>query len=436
VAVDGAGRTWVTGTTSSSQFRVVGSAVQTYAAGGGDAFVSQFSPTGELLYSSYLGGSSSDWGNAIAVDGAGAVLLTGATYSADFPVHNPVHTFRSGTASPAGADGFVTKLDPTGSSLVFSTFLGEPYSAWSQAIAADSLGSVWVGGRTDLSADLEPDTQAFLTSLGANGSALESTRLGGPGFDEITDVEVDARDDVWAAGQTSSPDFPALGAYQSLPGGGYDAFLLRYSNGPANPAGILHLASGYGADEKAGQATVTVGRIGGRSGEVSVDYATSDGAAVAPWDYSPVSGTLVLPDGATTASFSVPIFHNQVCLGDKAFSVTLSNPTGGATLGRSTAPVIIVEADPHNSGFSARFRVRDGTRPTGPAWTAAIDVPWITLSAYSGTGPTVVTATVSPTGLEPTTHYGSITITAPTALGSPVVVPVTLTIQCSEACDY
>jgi hypothetical protein len=273
--------------------------------------------------------------------------------------------------------------------------------------------------------------------LSPNGSSIDvSTRLGGPGLDEITALAVDATGDLWAAGRTNSgTEFPTIDAYQSLPGGDYDAFLVRFSNGPANPAGILHLASGYGVDETAGLATVTVGRIGGRTGEVSVDYATSDGAAITPWDYSPVSGTLVFPDGATTAAFSVPVFHNQVHLGDKAFSVTLSNPTGGATLGRSTAPVIIVEADPSHTGFSTRFRIRDRSRPTGPNWTASADVPWLTLSAYSGTGPSVVTATVSVAGLLEGTYNGSVTINA-NAVGSPLVVPVTLTIVCSESCPY
>ena len=437
VAVDGAGNTWVTGRTTSYYFPVIGPAFQPFSGGGGDAFVSRLGMSGELLYSTYLGGSSWDSGDAIAVDTSGAVSVTGSTVSADFPVRNPLRTFHGGTVGPQSPDGFVTKFDPRESSLVFSTFLGEPHSAGGQAIAVDSRGSVHVGGRTDLTTDVNPDTQAFLTSLSADGTAVEfSTRLGGPGFDEITDLEVDATGDLWAVGQTNSLDFPAIGAYQALPGGGSDAFLLRYSNGPVNPAGILHLASGYGADERAGQATITVGRIGGRTGEVSVDYATSDGTAATPWDYSPVSGTLVLPDGATTGTFSVPVFHNQVHLGDKAFSVTLSNPTGGATLGTySAAPVVIVEADPSHIGFSTRFRIRDRSRPTGPPWTAVVDVPWLTLSAYSGTGPSVVTATVAVAGLLEGSYSGSITIDA-NALGSPLVIPVTLTVVCLEDCPY
>jgi hypothetical protein len=147
-------------------------------------------------------------------------------------------------------------------------------------------------------------------------------------------------------------------------------------------------------------------------------------------------GALVLPDGATTGTFSVPVVHNQVHLGDKAFSVTLSNPTGGATLGTySTAPVTIVEADPSHTGFSTRFRVRDRSRLTGPAWTAVVDVPWLTLGTDSGTGPSVVTATVSVAGLREGTYTGSVTINA-NALGSPLVIPVTLRIVCTEACPY
>jgi len=435
VATDAAGNTWVTGWTTSTRLPMVGAVQPAPGGGGGDAFLARFSPSGSLLYSSYLGGSGFEAGHAIAVDASGNVVVTGATASPDFPVRNPARSFHGGTVGSSDSDGFVTKLDPTGASLVFSTFLGEPYAAWGQAIATDSAGSIHVGGRTDLTAQLDGDTQALLTRLSPDGSTLEPpTTLGGSGFDEITDIEIDATADLWAAGQTSSPDFPAVGSsYQALPGGGYDAFLLRYSSGPANPVGILQLANGYGAHERAGAATISIGRIGGSLGEVTVDYSTGPGTALTPWDYSPVSGTLVLPDGATTGSFSVPVFHNQVHLGDTTFTVSLANPTGGATLGRSSAPVTILEADASHTGLSARFRVRDRSRPTGPAWTAFVDVPWLTLSAYSGTGPSVVTITASPSGLGDGTHSGSITISA-NALGSPLVIPVTLTILCTEGC--
>jgi len=120
-----------------------------------------------------------------------------------------------------------------------------------------------------------------------------------------------------------------------------------------------------------------------------------------------------------------------VHLGDKAFSVSLGNPTGGATLGRSAAPVTVIESDPRYVGLSVRFRVRDRSRPTGPTWTATVDVPWLTLSAYSGTGPSVVSATTSPEGLTEGSYYGTITIDA-NSLGSPQAIPVTLNMSCYE----
>ncbi len=81
---------------------------------------------------------------------------------------------------------------------------GEPYAAWGQAIATDSAGSIHVGGRTDLTVQVDGDTQSLLTRLSADGSTLEPpTTLGGSGFDEITDIEIDATADLWAAGQTS-----------------------------------------------------------------------------------------------------------------------------------------------------------------------------------------------------------------------------------------
>ena len=433
VAVDAANNTWITGGTLTRGLATP-DAIQQSLGVSADAFVSKLSPVGELVYFTYLGGAGGEEGHGVAVDASG-VSVTGSTSSPDFPVKNPVRSFHGGAASGL-FDVFVTKLDPTGASLVFSTHLGEPYYAWGEAIAVDPSGSIHVGGRTDLTAVPDESTQAYLASLNADGSAIEfSTTLGGGGFDTIADVKVDATGDLWAVGQTNSPDFPAVGgSYQALPGGGYDAFLLRYSNGVApNPAGVLQLASGYGADERAGAATVTVGRIGGRSGEVTVDFSTGPGSALTPWDYTPVSGTLVFPDGAGTSSFTVPVFHNQVHLGDRTFSVSLANPTGGASLGRSTAPVTIREADPDIAGLSATFRIRDRSLATGPAWSAAASVPWITLNAYSGTGPSVVTVTVSPAGLSSGNYDGYIYIWA-NAVGSPLVIHVRLQISCAEGC--
>ncbi len=105
-------------------------------------------PTGtSLLYSTYLGGSVQDGGNAIAVDSSGNAYVTGFTQSADFPTANPLQ------ASLAGKNNaFVAKLNPTGSALVYSTYLGgndQTYTDAGLGIAVDSSGNAYVTGQTD-----------------------------------------------------------------------------------------------------------------------------------------------------------------------------------------------------------------------------------------------------------------------------------------------
>src|SRR5439155_4055838 len=126
IAVDAAGYAYVTGGTRSADFPTTTGAFQTTSSGSGsgsdpDAFVTKLNPAGSaLIYSTYFGGSGGEWGNWIAVDSQGNAYVTGATSSIDFPT-------TAGSFQPVFggvADAFVTKLNPTGSALVYSTYLG------------------------------------------------------------------------------------------------------------------------------------------------------------------------------------------------------------------------------------------------------------------------------------------------------------------------
>src|SRR5207245_524773 len=123
VAVDAAGNAYVTGiTASATNFPTTAGAFQMTSAGGSDAFVTKLNPTGSaLVYSTFLGGGDNDNAAAVAVDAAGNAYVTGITSSTAFPTTAAAFhtTFRGG-----GSDAFVTKLNPTGSALVYSTFLG------------------------------------------------------------------------------------------------------------------------------------------------------------------------------------------------------------------------------------------------------------------------------------------------------------------------
>ena len=166
IATDSSGAAYVTGFTDSTDFPITASAYQKNFGGdngvfnsqSGDAFATKFDTNDKLVWSTYLGGNSNEIGSSIAVDSSGNVYIAGSTQSSNYPVTPGVvqGTFGGGdqglTISQQGyveinlGDGFVSKLDPTGSKLLASTFLGGSGDDVVGAITLDSAGNVWVGG--------------------------------------------------------------------------------------------------------------------------------------------------------------------------------------------------------------------------------------------------------------------------------------------------
>src|SRR5438477_122764 len=142
VAVDDDGNAYVTGQTTSLDFPTTSGAFQTTRAFGKDVFITKLNPAGSaLVYSTYLGGSGIDSTGDIAVDAGGNAYVAGSTTSLNFPSTPGAFQAVPGSGS---SNGFVTKLDPTGSSLVYSTFLGEGCAG----LALDTQGNVYVTGQT------------------------------------------------------------------------------------------------------------------------------------------------------------------------------------------------------------------------------------------------------------------------------------------------
>jgi hypothetical protein len=236
IAVDPAGSAYLTGSTQSTTFPTQ-SPLQAANAGADDAFVTKLSADGStLVYSTYLGGGSSDSAYGIAVDAAGSTYITGETHSTNFPTHSPVQAANAGSY-----DAFVAKLNAAGSALVYSSYLGGTGYDRGDAMAVDAAGSAYLTGQTDstnfpTANPLQPmhagvgGDDAFVTKLNPGGSALVySTYLGGGGYDAGYGIAVGAAGNAYVTGDTISPFFPTQSPLQASNAGGYDAFVTKLS---------------------------------------------------------------------------------------------------------------------------------------------------------------------------------------------------------------
>ena len=236
IAVDSSGSAYVTGYTDSTNFPTTNPLQPVYG-GDYDAFVAKLNPTGSaLVYSTYLGGSGLDQGNGIAVDSSGNAYVTGYTISTDFPTMNPFQPIYGGNE-----DAFVAKLNPTGSALVYSTYLGGSGLDQGNGIAVDSSGNAYVTGYTGSTdfptmTPLQPanssggDYDAFVAKLNPTGSALVySTYLGGSGWDFGQGIAVDSSGNAYVTGTTQSTDFPTKNPLQQANGAGdgQNAFVAK-----------------------------------------------------------------------------------------------------------------------------------------------------------------------------------------------------------------
>ncbi|SFI23351.1 conserved repeat domain-containing protein [Nocardioides psychrotolerans] len=340
IAVDPVGTAYVTGYTSSSNFPTQ-APFQAARAGAFNAFVTKINDKGSgLVYSTYLGGSGSDVAYGVAVDASGAAYVTGHTTSTNFPLHAALQGSKAGSI-----DAFVTKLHPTGSALVYSTYLGGSDADYGRSIAVDAAGSAFVTGNTFSSgfptqAALQPAKpfDAFVTSFNATGSALDfSTYLGGSGSDIGYGIAVDT-DDVYVTGTTSSTNFPTGAPLQAANAGAHDAFVTKLTQ-PSSAAADLSLTKTDSPDPvNAGQIltyTITVQNAGA---------ATATGVTISD----------PLPSGVTFASASAGCTHTSgtvTCgvpnLAPGASSqVEIRVTPNQAGVVSNTASVVANEADP------------------------------------------------------------------------------------------
>lgn len=255
IAVDTSGDAYIVGYTSSTDFPTTSGAFQASNAGDSDVFLSKLNSTGtSLVYSTYLGGSGVDYGRAVAVDSSGDAFVTGSTQSTDFPTMNPLQVGNDG-----GSDAFLSEFNPTGTALLYSTYLGGTGADEGLAIALDSAGNPYIAGDTfssdfptqsPLQAALSGSSDAFVAEINPETSSLVfSTYLGGSGVDSAQSIALDSAGSIYLAGRTSSDDFPvANGAFQSSNHGQGDAFVAKLAPGGTQVVYATYLG-GSGTDQ-------------------------------------------------------------------------------------------------------------------------------------------------------------------------------------------
>jgi hypothetical protein len=245
IAIDASGNAYLTGSTLSTNFPTL-SAYETTCAScttftEPDVFVSKVNASGSaLVFSTYIGGNYEDSGNGIAVDANEYVYVTGTTSSSNFPVLNAFQSVAGGPTTPGEpGDAFVLKLNPSGSSLVYSSYLGGSAEDDAYGIAIDSAGEAFVVGHTESTnfptvdpyqAQNNGSFDVFVTKVSSAGSSLVySTYLGGAAEDDGYAIAVDSGENAYITGQTLSNDYPTANAYQAAYGGGADAFVSKLS---------------------------------------------------------------------------------------------------------------------------------------------------------------------------------------------------------------
>ncbi len=374
------GNAFVTGYTRSTNFPTRNPRFPSLGSVGlDDGFVLKLNTAGsDLVYSTYLGASGNDQGYGIAVDSAVNAYVTGLTRSPDFPVLNaaqPNYGGDNGGTFPA--DAFITKFNPAGSALLYSSYLGGFNADSASAIAVNNSGKASITGSTfsnfptknaiqpNPAGSYEAFVARFDTTLSGANSLIYSTYLGGSDYDNGYGIAVDAGNNTYVAGVTESTNFPlANPGLPSYRGGFSDGFISKITDDTqAGPGALAFSAAAYTVNEDTTEAIITVNRTSGSTGAINVDFATNSstgftlcsmlgGTPSQNCDFSYASGTLAFANGDTSKTFSVLISKDAYTEGNETINLALSNPTGGSTVGaQSTATLTIIDnaSVPNNS---------------------------------------------------------------------------------------
>jgi uncharacterized protein (TIGR03437 family) len=373
-------------------------AFQSTPLGGIDSYIVKLSPTGTLLYATYLGGAASDVPRAIAVDSAGSAYVAGSSGSDDFPTKSAYLVARPIPGSPF-LNAFVTKLSPGGNSLIYSTFVTGRSGSGAYRIAVDSGGKAYVLGTVSgpdfpVKNAMQPvfaggDNDRIVFGLTPSGADLVfSTFLGGSGSEYLTGgIGVAPDGSIWITGATNSSDFPTRNAIQPYRGlGGLssdNAFLTHFSAG-----GSLLFSTFFGGHTN--------------------DWA--DGVTV------DASGSIYLTGTTYSTDFPVKAAYQPSLGGASDIFVTKFTPDATATSPLSVTPSVLPITFVIGGQVPPAQTVTVSSSGSSLSFTPTTDATWLKLSANATTTPASLSISIDPTGLNPGRYTGTIQIDAQTTV--------------------
>lgn len=322
LALDASGNVYVTGSSSSAAYPTTEGAFDRTHNGGSDVVVTKLNSTGSaLIYSTFIGGSTSEEAGGIALGASGNAHVTGSTTSTDFPTTAGAFD----TSFNGSFDAFVTKLDTSGSALVYSTFLGDVNFDAGNDVAVDTSGNVYVTGLTgspnfpttvdafDTTFNGGP-TDVFVTKLNPSGSAplVYSTFLGGSGREGETGIAddaglgiaVDLSGSFYVTGGTRSANFPTTaGAFDTTHNGVEDAFVAKFSEAPTSTAGCEITTGGWITAENGDRASFGGHAKVNESGETQGRLSYVDHGPAQRLNVHSISVQMIVCEGSSASIF-------------------------------------------------------------------------------------------------------------------------------------
>jgi len=446
IAVDAGGNAYITGGTNYTDMPVV-NAYQSSLKGTENAFVAKLDPNGAFSshsFLTYLGGTGADIGTAIAADSGGNAYVTGSTTSTNFPTATATGGTLYQGAFAGTTDAFVTKVAAAGTSLIWSTYLGQTGVSGGLGIAVDANQNSFVTGSTSGTVTTVKPTQgtsgggtdAFVAEFDVAGTAQFVSYLGGTGTDHGTGIALDVDGNPYVAGDATVAGLATAGAYQATVQGGTDAFVAHFSGisdlsfvsppAPAQPSpvGIGNAAAYTFSIVNNGPdiATAVVFTDTLPNNGTFQSATPSQGVCAAPVGTTllcslgqmtnlatatvtlHVAGTVAGPLSNTasvsSSSFDPDLGNNSIGISDVVndFTVAVNPPTASTPAGQAATYTVTVGPVPQGAGF-----------PNGINLKCSGGVPTAAMCAFStnpvtpnGT-PVTSSLTISTTALPPGT---------------------------------